>query len=88
MCVCMGNYITDQRKARIDFLCKESQCFQTWKDFEAFAFEYLFRQCGLTIEKIENDYLLGLKQICTRDGQWYITSRDREMHEKMIPKEE
>ena len=70
MCVYMGNYITDQRKARIDFLCTESESFQTWKDFEAFAFEYLFRECGLTIEKIENDYLLGLKQICTKDGQY------------------
>jgi hypothetical protein len=80
----MGNYITDQRKARIDFLCRESESFQTWKDFEAFAFEFLFRECGLTIEKIENDYLLGLKQICTRDGVY----TSREMHPAEAPQVE
>jgi len=65
VCVCMGNYITDQRKQRIDFLCQESASFTNWEDFQRFAFEYLFRNCGLTIEKIEQDYLQGLKAICT-----------------------
>ena len=58
----MGNHILEERIKRIDFLCKESENFDNWKDFEEFVHAYLFRE-GLTSEKIE-EYQRGLKKIC------------------------
>jgi len=36
--------------------------FDSWENYAKYAFEHLFR-LGLTSEKIESDYLAGLKEI-------------------------
>ena len=64
------SYVQNQRRDRIEELCQHMAEFDSWENYAKYAFEHLFR-LGLTSEKIESDYLAGLKEI-------YISQRDVE----------
>ena len=57
------SYLQTERKNRI-----ETPEYDTWESFAAYAFEHLFR-LGLTSDKIESDYLAGLRVV-------YISTKD------------
>ena len=68
------SYLQNERKNRIETLVEMMPAFDSWETFSAFAFEHLFR-LGLTSDKIESDYLAGLRVV-------YITNKDTRGQER------
>tara|TARA_B100000029_G_scaffold407574_1_gene408546 strand:+ start:503 stop:709 length:207 start_codon:yes stop_codon:yes gene_type:complete len=68
----MVNPIVEERKTRIEFLQSKIEEFVDWSEYSKYAFAYLFRS-GLTSDKIETDYLVGLKII---HENWWSQSNE------------
>ena len=56
------SYLQTERKNRIETLVEKMAEYDTWESFSAYAFEHLFRE-GLTSDKIQADYLEGLRVV-------------------------
>jgi hypothetical protein len=68
------SYLQTERKNRIETLVDVMPEYDTWESFSAYAFEHLFRE-GLTSDKIESDYLAGLRVV-------YISTKDTRGQER------
>ena len=68
------SYLQTERKNRIETLVEKMSEYDTWESFSAYAFEHLFR-LGLTSDKIESDYLAGLRVV-------YISTKDTRGQER------
>jgi hypothetical protein len=71
------SHLQTERKNRIETLVDVMHEYDTWESFSAYAFEHLFR-LGLTSDKIESDYLTGLRVI-------YISNKDTRGTERHKP---